>query len=156
MNIYIMVCFLIIASYYIVFSIKIKNDAITQRKRFFHMQKFEQYMVLLEFVMKKAYEIIHKDRIMIYSLEATTLGEGEYTAALKDFINLTMRFLGSNLKEEFIEFFGSEDTLLFNIAEYFSTNYENDEVRKGTTDKLMGNDTDGPDAPENDLSRHTF
>jgi hypothetical protein len=152
MNSYLVIICLIIVVGVI---LKIRKDEINQRKRFFHMQKFEQYMVLLEYVMKKAYEIIHKDRIMIYSLEATTLGEGEYNAALKDFINLTIRFLGSNLKEEFIEFFGTEETLLFNIAEYFSTNYENDEVRKGATDKLMENDTP-EEVPEIDFSRHTF
>jgi hypothetical protein len=115
-------------------------ENLKQKKKIFHIEKFEQYMILLEFNMKKAYEIIHKDRIMIYSLEATTPSEFDFEAAMKDFIYLTLKFLGPALKQELIDFFGSEDTLMFNIAEYFNTCYENDEVRKNMTNKLMGED----------------
>jgi hypothetical protein len=90
--------------------------------------------------MKKSYEIIHKEKIMIYSMEATTLDEGEYNSAAKDYLNLTLKIMGPALEQEFIEFFGTRDTLYFNIMEYFQTSYENDEIRKNATDNLMENE----------------
>ena len=128
-----------VISYWLIKQSKTKEKELYQKKMHFHILKFDQYFILLEFKMKKAYEIIHKDRIMIYSLEATSLGQNEFNLCLRDFISLTIKFLGKKLHAELIDFFGSEDTLLFNIAEYFNTCYENDEIRKNTMDNLMSN-----------------
>jgi len=139
MNYVCMVSGLIIVSVFIYQLLQLKKQEINSIHKKFQIKNFETYMILLEFVMKKSYEIIHKDRILIYSLESTMLQEHEYQAALKDFINLTLKFLGPSLKKELIDFFGDEENLLFNIAEYFNTTYEGDEVRRNATDNLMNN-----------------
>ena len=39
-------------------------------------------------------------------------------------------FKDINLKDEFIELYGNEETLMFNVVEYFNTKFETDEIRE--------------------------
>jgi hypothetical protein len=36
--------------------------------------------------------------------------------------------------------FGDEETLFFNLVDYFNTTYENDEIRKDQQEKLMNSE----------------
>lgn len=98
---------------------------------------FDTYVAVLQYHMEKAYEIIYKDRILIYSLEATKLNEEEFQVVAKDFAVLVLNMLGPILLEELTFLYGNEETLYFNITEYFNTKFDDDEIRKTTQDNLI-------------------
>lgn len=98
---------------------------------------FESYMAVFVYHMERAYEIIYKERILIYSLEGMKLSESEFQAASKDFATLVLKMIGPNVKEALIDLYGDEETLLFNIMEYFSSKFENDEVYKSSLDNII-------------------
>jgi len=101
------------------------------------IKHFDSYVAVLEYHMVKAYEIIFKDQIMIYSVEAMGIDEEHFSEASKKFIRLVLKMIGPNLQQEFEYLYGSRDTLFFNIAEYFNRRYEEDEVRKTAQGNLI-------------------
>lgn len=105
-------------------------------KRVTHIKDFADYVSVLEYHMNKSYDIIHKDRILVYSLEATRLPDKDFEAVTQDFVRLVIKFIGPALHQDFIEFYGNEDTFFFNIVEYFNTRYEEDSIRKQTIDDM--------------------
>ena len=115
--------------------------SIESKRRLERILHFDSYATVLEYHMNKAYDIIHKDRILIFSLEATKMSEVDFQRAAVDFTHLVLKMIGSVLQKEFTQFYGDEDTLLFNINEYFSTRYEDDEIRKKSMADLMGEGT---------------
>lgn len=114
----------------------ILNDK--QKKRM--IKDFTDYISVLQFHMEKAYDMIHKDRILVYSLEATRLKESEINIASKDFITLTQKLIGPRLLKEFVFLYGNYETFAFILAEYFSTRYEDDEIRKSSMSEMMESD----------------
>jgi len=90
--------------------------------------------------MEKAYDMIHKDRILVYSLEAQRLKESEIDVVSKDFITLTQKLIGPRLQKEFVFLYGNYETFAFIMAEYFSTRYEDDEIRKSSVSEMMESD----------------
>jgi hypothetical protein len=121
-----------------IFYIYSKMLAEKKKSRSFCIEKYESYIVTLDYFCKKAYDLIYKDKIMIYSLEAMALNDAQYQAASKDFCNLVFKFLGPSLVNEFTDFFGNDKTLMVNILEYFNTNYENDKIKEQATENMMG------------------
>lgn len=101
------------------------------------IKNFESYMAVLEYHMVKAYDIIFKDQIMIYSIEATKLDDKHFEEVSKQFVTLVLKLLGPTLKSEFLYLYGDENTLLFNITEYFNRRYEDDEIRKISQRQLL-------------------
>ena len=61
------------------------------------VSNYADYRAILQINMERAYDMIHKDRILIYSIEATRLSDKEVNAASKDFIVLVEKMLGSRL-----------------------------------------------------------
>ena len=106
-----------------------------KRRRQF-VKDFSQYAAVLEHHMEKAYDIIHKDRILVYSLDAVTLTDEEFNRASEDFVRLIIKLLGPMLFKEFVFLYGNEETFSFNVVEYFNTKYENDEIRKSSLESL--------------------
>lgn len=105
-------------------------------KRYTYIVKFQTYIAILTYHMEQAYDIVHKDKILIYSLEAIRPDEKDIDKASKEFCKLTIKFLGPMLYRELKNLYGTDDTLLFNIAQYFSSQYENDEIRSTSIDNL--------------------
>lgn len=101
------------------------------------IKHFTDYTVVLQFHMEKAYDMIHKDRILVYSLEAQRLKESEINVVSKDFITLTQKLIGPRLLKEFVFLYGNYETFAFIMAEYFSTRYEDDEIRKTSMNDMM-------------------
>ena len=101
------------------------------------IKDFTDYTAVLQFHMNKAYDMIHKDRILVYSLEATKVPEEQVNVISKDFITLTEKLLGPRLHKEFIFLYGNYETLAFTMAEYFSTRYEDDAIRKDSIAEMM-------------------
>ena len=109
-------------------------------RRYKSIKNFESYIALLEYYMQKAYDIIYKERILIYSLEAVKINDIEFQVTSKDFALLVLKMMGDNLKEEYTFVYGNEETLIFTIIEYFNSRFETDEIRKKATDNIMSND----------------
>lgn len=104
------------------------------------IETFSSYLSLLEYHMLKAYDIIYKDKILIYSLEGIKINDSDFNMISKSFVKLVLKLLGENLTNELIELYGSEETLLINIVEYFNTKVENDEIRERAKDNIINNE----------------
>lgn len=115
---------------------------IRPKQMFDRIRNFSYYDALLEKHMEKAYDILYKDRILIYSIEATKLNDDEFRKVAKDFLSLVLTMLGKELTKEFISIYGSEDTFYFNIVEYFNTKFDDDEIRRSAQDSLMNQEID--------------
>ena len=115
-------------------------------KRSTHIKGFTDYLTVLEYHMRKAYDLIHKDRILVYSLEGLRVKDDEFIKISQDFVKLVLKFIGPSLKKDFINFYGNEDTFVFNMIEYFNTRYEEDSIRKQTMDEISSdNDQSMPE-----------
>lgn len=98
---------------------------------------FNSYIAVLEYYMQKAYDIIYKDRILIFSLEATKINDKEFDIVTKDYVYLVLKLIGPSLKEEFINLYGDEQTFIFNIVEYFNSRYETDAIREKAKENIF-------------------
>lgn len=107
------------------------------RKREMMIKNFDSYIAVLQYHMNKAYDIVHKDQILVYSVEATTLPDAEFQKASFDFIKLVEKLLGPTLKKEMIFLYGDYDTFAFNLVEYFNTRYDDDEIRRSSMSEMM-------------------
>lgn len=105
-------------------------------KKYFYVTKFPSYVSVLNYHMDKAYDMIHKDHILIYSIEGIRPSEENIDKAAKEFGKLTIKFLGPMLYQEIRNVYGSDDALLFTIAEYFNSKYEEDEIRSASVANL--------------------
>ena len=101
------------------------------------MKNFDSYVVILELFMNRAYDIIFKDQILIYSVEATKLDNKHFEEISKQFMTLVLKLMGKTLQQEFEYLYSDKETLLFNITEYFNRRYEDDEIRKASQKNLM-------------------
>lgn len=106
-------------------------------RKYKFIKNFDLYVAVLIYFMEKSYNIIHKDRLLIYSLEAMKVNEEDFVQISKDFANLTINLMGPKIHKEFSDFFGNEEVFLFNLIEFFNTKYEEDEIRKTATSNLM-------------------
>jgi len=105
-------------------------------KKTTEIKEFPNYLTILEYHMSKAYDIIYKDRILVYSLEATRIKDEDFNRITEDFVRLVIKFIGPSLYKTFCEFYGDENTFIFNVAEYFNNKYEEDAIRKQTIDEI--------------------
>ncbi len=105
------------------------------------IKNYESYLAVLDYYMKRAYSIIYKEQILIYSIEATAPTPELLNKAMKDYLNLTLKMLGPKVKQQYVDFFGNEDTLYFNIIEFFNSNIEHDEIKKASVENLMADDS---------------
>lgn len=105
-------------------------------KRVRCVQNFQDYIAVLEYHMVRAYDLIHKDRIFTYSLEAMRVKEEDIDKISQDFVRLVIKLIGPTLYKEFLYLYGDTDTFIFTIIEYFNTRYEDDEIRKDALDSL--------------------
>jgi len=118
--------------------------------------KFADYTAVLSFFMEKAYDIIHKDKILIYSLEATKLPDKDFGNYSKQFISLVVKLAGPSLTSEFVRMFGDEQTFAFYLAEFFNSKYEGDEIRKASIENLMQSDIEVPEELKSDPTTSTI
>lgn len=106
-------------------------------KRQTYVEKHEAYTKVLEYYMIRAFDLIYKDRILVYSIEGTKPSPEELKQHSIDFAKLTLRMLGSNLVKEFSYLYGDLDSLMFIIMEYFNTRSEHDEIKQASMDQIM-------------------
>jgi hypothetical protein len=103
----------------------------------FYVQYFNAYVAILAYHMEKAYDLIHKDRVFLYSIEGMKPDPNEITNAAKDFSKLVLRLLGPRLAKEFIFIYGNRDTLILNLIEYFNSKFEEDSIRQHAVDNIV-------------------
>ncbi len=120
-----------------------------------HIKGFADYLSVLEYHMSKAYDLIHKDRILVYSLEATRIPDEEFIIVTHDFAKLVIKFIGPSLRDDFISFYGDEDTFIFNMVEYFNTRYEEDSIRKQSMDEMVADNEGASEAPTYEQTTRT-
>jgi hypothetical protein len=113
------------------------REVFLHKKRETMITNFDSYSAVLQFHMEKAYSMVHKDQILVYSLEATTLPDAEFHKASFDFIKLVEKLLGPTLVKELVFLYGNYDTFVFNLAEFFNTRYDEDEIRKASINEMM-------------------
>jgi hypothetical protein len=139
MDIFYYLCLLIFAILSYAF-IHLKYLEYVSNRKHIVIKTFESYAVTLEYHLKKAFDIIYKEKILIYSIEATRLDQAEFNAVSRDFISLTLKFLGPTLVSEYEFVYGNKETFYFVIVEYFNSRYESDEIYKTSTSDLMSQD----------------
>ena len=120
----------------IVSSIVIVSKFLVNRKRELFIKDFADYMSTLEYFQTKAYDIIYKDQLLIYSVEATRIDDVKFQAISKDFSRLVFKLMGNSLLNEYVNILG-EDALSLNLVEYFNRRYDEDEIRKASIENMM-------------------
>lgn len=111
-------------------------------KKFKYVQQFTLYQQILEHYMEKAYGIIHKDRLLVWSLEATKINDDDFAKISKEYAELVIKLLGPMLYQELVFLHGGDSTLLFTMIEYFNDKYENDEIRSAAIENLQIKDNE--------------
>ena len=86
--------------------------------------------------------MIHKEHILAYSLDAFRIDDKDYDKISKEFVRLLEKFIGPVLLKEFVYLYGDENTFVFNLLEYFSTKYENDEIRNTALEQITETEID--------------
>lgn len=110
------------------------------KRKQFMIVNFSNYLVALEYSQEKAYDIIHKDRILIYSAEGVKIDDKDFKIISQDYAKLAFQLMGDVVKDEMIELYGL-DSLTLNMIEYFNTRYEDDEIRKESVESMMNKDS---------------
>jgi len=105
-------------------------------KRIVYVKNFTSYISVMEYHMEKAYDMVHKDKILAFSLDAYRVSDDELEKISHDFVRLVQKYLGPTLLKEVVQLHGDEDTFLFTCLDYFSRRYEEDEIRKTAMDNL--------------------
>lgn len=112
------------------------------RRRVDKIKKFSEYRSVLEYHLEKAYDMIHKEHILTYSLDAFRIDDKDYDKISMEFVKLVQKFIGPMMLNEFIHLYGNEDTFVFNLLEFFSTKYENDEIRNASMEQITEAEVD--------------
>jgi hypothetical protein len=111
-------------------------------KRNYVTKNFIDYRATLEYNMERAFDLIYKDRILVYSLDAVKVDEKDIDVISKEYVQLVQKLIGPSLQREFLFLYGNVETFTFNLLEYFNLRYENDEIRKDSMENLMEDDTE--------------
>lgn len=111
-------------------------------KRVHYLKEFTTYRAILDFHMEKAYDMIHKQHILAYSLDAYRIEDKDYDRISKEFVKLVIKFIGPSLLKELINLYGDADTFTFTLLDYFSTRYENDEIRNTALEQITEREVD--------------
>jgi hypothetical protein len=109
-------------------------------KRNYVTKNFIDYRATLEYNMERAFDLIYKDRILVYSLDALKVDEEDIDKISKEYVQLVQKLIGPSLQKEFLFLYGNVETFTFNLLEYFNLRYENDEIRKDSMENLMTDD----------------
>jgi len=105
-------------------------------KRTRYIRDFAKYITVLDYYMEKSYDIIYKDRVLTYSIEALKPNESEIDGIVQDYIILVQKFLGPMLQKELIFMYGDQETFIRNMVDYFNSKFEYDKVREASLEDI--------------------
>ena len=103
---------------------------------------FSSYKIVLDYFLERAYDIVNKDKMLLYNIEATKVSDEQFNEYAKEFAKLTIVLMGPMFQKEFSNLFGNEETFFSNLMEFFSTRYEDDSVRKTAVESLVSEETE--------------
>jgi len=118
-------------------SLKVVSNYLEYKKRQSYVDKHTLYVAILEYYMEKAFDIIYKDKILVYSISGTKPDDDIIKQNSIDFGKLTLKLLGPTLTKEFEYLYGDEETFMFTLVEYFNTKAEHDEIKQASIDQIM-------------------
>jgi hypothetical protein len=101
------------------------------------IEKFDHVHAILAFHMDASYETIHKDNILVYSLDGVKPKEEDIDNLTKEFVKLTMKLAGPNMLGLFEDLYGDDETLFFVMMDYFTRRFEDDEIRASAIDNIQ-------------------
>lgn len=101
------------------------------------VEKFVDIHAIMVFHMEAAYETIHKDNILVFSLDGVKPNEKDIDHLSHEFIKLTMKLSGANMLGLFEQLYGDDDTLFFVMMDYFNRKFEDDEIRASAIDSIQ-------------------
>ncbi len=122
---------------------KLLKKKLEDTRRADAIKNYASYNASLQHAMEKSYEIVYRDKMLVYSIEGMKMDDAKFNAASRDFIVLTLKLLGPTLSKELEYLFGNKDTLYFNIVEHFNSKFEDDEIRKSARERMMEGDSSG-------------
>ena len=107
------------------------------------IENFDHIHAILTFHMEASYETIHKDNILVYSLDGLKPNEENINELSREFVKLTMTLAGPNMVELFIELYGDDENMFFVMMDYFDRRFEDDEIRAQAIENIQdgGEDT---------------
>lgn len=130
--------------FYFVLTITIIKSAFNRVMSYFDVkenekliEKFVDLHSILSFHMEGSYETIHKDNILIYSLDGVKPNEKDIDKLCHEFVKLTIKLSGPNMIETFIKLYGEEDNLYFVMMDYFNRRFEDDEIRAQAIENIQ-------------------
>jgi hypothetical protein len=136
-NIYIIGIVSIVIMFILALLPKILQTPDNYKKRQSYVEKHTVYMIVLDYYLEKAFDIIYKDRILVYSISGTKPDDEDIKKHSIDFAKLTLKLLGKTLVQEFTYLYGDEETFMFTIVEYFNTKSEHDEIKQASINSIM-------------------
>ena len=101
------------------------------------VEKFVDIHSILSFHMDASYETIHKDNILVYSLDGVKPNEKDIDHLCHEFVKLTLKLAGPNMIKIFTELYGEDDNLFFVMMDYFNRRFEDDEIRASAVDTIQ-------------------
>lgn len=113
------------------------HSFLKSKKQEILIKSFAFYNVMLDSFLEKAYELIYKDELLVYSLEATKVSNDDFDRVTKKYVKLVEKLMGPTILSMFINYFGNTETFIFYCVEYFNNKYENDEIRKSSLEQLQ-------------------
>lgn len=110
-------------------SLMLKNTNNWRRRKHI-VSQYSTYEDILEKRSNEAFNIVYKDRIAAFSASAYRVNDEDLDGICKEFIQVTLKLLGTNLTEDFILLFGDVSTLFYWLSQKFDVLYENDNLRE--------------------------
>lgn len=98
---------------------------------------FDHIHAIMTFHMEAAYETIHKDNILVYSLDGTKPDEEDINKLGHEYVKLFMRLTGPVMFETFVNLYGDEETVFFVALDYFNRKFDDDEIRKSALENIQ-------------------
>jgi len=106
------------------------------------IENFVHIHAILTFHMDASYETIHKDNILVYSLDGLKPNEENIDDLCREFVKLTMKLAGSNMTDLFTELYGGDENMFFVMMDYFNRRFEDDEIRAQAIENIQDGDED--------------
>ena len=92
------------------------------------VNKYKNLVELQEFYCGVAYEFIYKDQILSFSSSGFKVNGDELETIKRNFVKLTMDFMGSNIVDILVSYYGNEESLIQNLLIWFSRKLDTDEI----------------------------
>lgn len=91
---------------------------------------YEKYLNLLNYFLLESYEIIYRDQIVRYFISGEKINKLQLENIIRLYIHDVLNLMGKKLEKEYIEFFGSYESLISYITGFIQKKIDTDELKK--------------------------